>query len=59
VPDVLLRGAMIRPSTAAGDQYDAVSAAYFTAARSALTGQESGLKAVMQLDKNLRRILSD
>jgi trehalose/maltose transport system substrate-binding protein len=57
--DVLVEDAMIRPSTAAGDQYDAVSAAYFAAARRALTGQESGLKAVMQLDKNLRRILSE
>jgi trehalose/maltose transport system substrate-binding protein len=56
---VLADGAIIRPSSAAGARYDAISEAYFTAARSTLTGQQSGLKAITQLDKNLRRILSE
>jgi trehalose/maltose transport system substrate-binding protein len=57
--DVLLHGAMVRPSTAAGSRYDAVSTAYFKAARRTLISQETASNAVTQLDKSLRRILAE
>ena len=56
--DVLLDGAVTRPSTAAGARYDAVSIAYFTAVHQTLTGQKSAPIAVAELQKNLRHILS-
>jgi trehalose/maltose transport system substrate-binding protein len=59
VREALVNGAITRPSTAAGDRYDAVSAAYFGAARSALTGQEGAPEAVVGLDKKLHAILSN
>ena len=55
---VLLEGAVTRPSTAAGQQYDAVSEAYFTAVRQILTGQKSATVAVEELEKELQRILA-
>jgi trehalose/maltose transport system substrate-binding protein len=50
--NVLLEGLVTRPSTAAGTRYDAVSTAYFTAMRRALTGQESAATA----ERNSTRI---
>ena len=55
---VLLEGAVTRPSTAAGQQYDAISEAYFTAVRQILTGQEGATVAVEELEKELQRIIS-
>jgi trehalose/maltose transport system substrate-binding protein len=56
---VLLEGAATRPSTAAGPRYDAVSRAYFTAVRQALTGHESPAEAVKDLERQLQHILSE
>lgn len=56
---VLLEGAATRPSTAAGPRYDAVSRAYFTAARQVLTGHETPEEVVEHLQKRLRQILSE
>lgn len=55
---VLLEGAVTRPSTAAGQQYVAISEAYFTAVRKSLTGQKSATVAVEELEKELQRIVS-
>ncbi len=55
---VLLEGAVTRPSTAAGQQYDAVSVAYFTAVRQILTGQKGATVAVEELEKELPRIVA-
>jgi trehalose/maltose transport system substrate-binding protein len=55
--DVLLKGAVTRPSTVAGAHYDEVSKAYFTAVREALTGQISANSAVQELETELKRLL--
>ena len=57
--DVLLEGAVTRPSTAAGPRYDRVSTAYFTAVRQTLIGRKSAAIAVTELEKELRRIISE
>lgn len=57
--NVLLEGAATRPSTAAGPRYDAVSKAYFTAVRRALTSHESPAGTVEDLEKQLQHILSE
>jgi trehalose/maltose transport system substrate-binding protein len=56
--DALLDGAVTRPSTAAGSQYDRVSTAYFTAVRQTLIGQRSAVFAVTELEKELQRLTS-
>ena len=56
--DVLLKGAVTRPSTVAGSRYDEISKAYFTAVRQTLTGQESAGTAVQELEKELQSLVS-
>jgi trehalose/maltose transport system substrate-binding protein len=56
--EVLLNGAVTRPSTAAGRQYDRLSTAYFTAVRQTLIGQNSAAAAVTELEKELQRLTS-
>ncbi|SRR6266566_317193 len=53
--DVLLKGAVTRPSTAAGQQYDRLSTAYFSAVRQTLTGKKSADAAVTELESELLR----
>jgi len=54
--DVLLNGAVTRPSTAAGPQYDRLSTAYFTAVRQTLIGEKSADAAVTELESELHRL---
>ena len=54
--DVLLNGAVTRPSTAAGPQYDRLSTAYFTAVRQTLIGEKSADAAVTELERELHRL---
>ena len=54
--NVLLNGAVTRPSTTAGPQYNRVSAAYFTAVRQTLIGQKSAAAAVTELENELCRL---
>lgn len=56
--EVLLNGAVTRPSTAAGIRYDDVSRAYFTAVHETLTGQKSPATAVADLNENLKHIMA-
>ena len=56
--DVLVDGAVTRPSTAAGSQYDHVSTAYFTSVRQTLVGQKSAATAVTELERELQRLTS-
>jgi len=56
--DVLLEGAVTRPSTVAGSRYDEISRAYFTAVRQTLTGQKSADTAVQELEKQLEGLVS-
>jgi trehalose/maltose transport system substrate-binding protein len=57
--NVLLEGAVTRPSTIAGPRYDRVSTAYFTAVRQTLIGQKSALIAVTELEKEIQRITAE
>jgi trehalose/maltose transport system substrate-binding protein len=54
---VLLKGAVTRPSTAAGARYDKMSRLYFTAVRETLTNQQSAPAAVDGLEKELQRLV--
>jgi len=56
--DVLLEGAVTRPSTVAGSRYDEISRAYFTAVRQTLTGQKSAATKVQELEKELQALVS-
>jgi trehalose/maltose transport system substrate-binding protein len=56
--DVLLEGAVTRPSTVAGSRYDEISMAYFTAVRQILTGRKSAAPAVQELEKELQSLVS-
>jgi trehalose/maltose transport system substrate-binding protein len=56
--DVLLEGAVTRPSTVAGSRYDEISKAYFTAVRQTLTGQKGAAPAVQELEKELQTLVS-
>lgn len=56
--DVLLNGAVTRPSTAAGARYDDLSKAYFTAVRQTLTGQKSAGMAIQELEKEIQDLAS-
>jgi len=51
-----LNGAVTRPSTVAGPQYDRLSTAYFTAVRQTLIGKKSADTAVTELESELRRL---
>jgi len=53
---VLLNGAVTRPSTATGPQYDHLSTAYFTAVRQTLMGKKSADTAVTELEGELHRL---
>jgi trehalose/maltose transport system substrate-binding protein len=54
--DVLLIGAVTRPSTAAGPQYNRLSTVYFTAVRQTLIGEKSADGAVTELEGELHRL---
>jgi len=54
--NVLLNGAVTRPSTTAGPQYNRVSTAYFTAVRQTLIGQKSAAAAITELENELCRL---
>jgi trehalose/maltose transport system substrate-binding protein len=54
--NVLLNGAVTRPSTAAGAKYDRLSTAYFTAVRQTLIGEKSADAAVTELERELHRL---
>ena len=56
--DVLLKGAVTRPSTISGPRYDEISRAYFTAVRQTLTGQKTAGTAVQELEKQLEGFVS-
>jgi trehalose/maltose transport system substrate-binding protein len=49
-------GAIARPSTVTGKQYEHVSEAYFRALHSVLTGQKNAASAAADLEKELVRI---
>jgi trehalose/maltose transport system substrate-binding protein len=51
-----IEGAVTRPSTAAGPQYDRLSTAYFTAVRQTLIGEKSADAAVTELESELHRL---
>jgi trehalose/maltose transport system substrate-binding protein len=55
--EVVLAGAVTRPSTAAGARYDRVSTAYFTAVRQALVGQKKADVAVKELEQELQSLM--
>jgi hypothetical protein len=54
--NVLEAGAAIRPSTAAGPQYEKVSTLYFTAMREALLGRKTANDAVRELEEQLKSL---
>jgi trehalose/maltose transport system substrate-binding protein len=54
--NVLLNGAVRRPSTAAGPKYDRLSTAYFSAVRQTLIGEKSADAAVTELESELHRL---
>jgi len=54
--DVLVRGAVTRPSTIAGPEYDRLSTFYFTAVRQTLNGKKSAAVSVAELEKELHRL---
>lgn len=56
--NVLLNGAVTRPSTAAGAKYDRLSTAYFTAVRQTLIGEKSADAAVTELEFELHRLIT-
>ena len=55
--NILLDGAIARPSTITGDKYDAISAAYFTSLHDVLIRRMSAVSAVDELDRSLQGIL--
>jgi trehalose/maltose transport system substrate-binding protein len=55
--DVFAGGAVARPSTVTGEQYNEVSTIYFTEISRVLTGQQSGQQAVEQLESQLQSLL--
>src|SRR5712691_9493622 len=56
--DVLLKGAVTRPSTVAGSRYDEISKAYFTAVCQTLIRQKSAGTAVQELERELEDLVS-
>jgi trehalose/maltose transport system substrate-binding protein len=55
--NILLHGAIARPSTIVGDKYDRISAAFFTSVHNTLTGQMGAASAVDELDRSLKNTL--
>jgi ABC-type glycerol-3-phosphate transport system substrate-binding protein len=54
--NVLAAGAAVRPSTAAGPQYEKLSTLYFTAVRKALLGEKTADDAVRELEEQLPKV---
>jgi ABC-type glycerol-3-phosphate transport system substrate-binding protein len=54
--NVLEAGAAVRPSTAAGPQYEKLSTLYFTVMREALLGKKTADDAVRELEKQLPKV---
>ncbi|HXF63505.1 MAG TPA: ABC transporter substrate-binding protein [Caldilineaceae bacterium] len=55
--DVFAGGAVARPSTVTGEDYNQVSTIYFTEVNEVLTGQQSGQEAVEQIESQLQSLL--
>jgi len=56
--EVLVQGAITRPSTAAGEKYDAVSADYFSAVRRVLTGQQDAADDAQEFAGEVKRLMA-
>jgi trehalose/maltose transport system substrate-binding protein len=57
VRDVLVDGAITRPSTIAGSKYDGLSATFFTRVHEALTGRLPAVSAAERFNHDLKRLL--
>lgn len=55
--NILLHGAILRPSSATGETYGAISAAFFTSVHHTLTRKTSAVSAAEELDRSLELIL--
>lgn len=55
--EVFNGGAVARPSTVTGDQYNEVSTIYFTEVNKVLTGQQTGQEAVESIESQLSSLL--
>jgi len=55
--DVFAGGAVARPSTVTGEQYNEVSTIYFTEVSRVLTGQQTGQQAVEEIESQLQSLL--
>jgi trehalose/maltose transport system substrate-binding protein len=55
--DVFAGGAVARPSTITGEEYNVVSTIYFTEVSRVLTGQQSGEAAVASIESQLQGLL--
>ena len=55
--DVFAGGAVARPSTVTGEDYNQVSTIYFTEVNEVLTGQQTGQEAVEQIEAQLQSLL--
>jgi trehalose/maltose transport system substrate-binding protein len=55
---VLLQGAVTRPSTVSGARYDAVSRVYFTMIHEVLEGKIGASRGVDEIDAKLRQIMA-
>ncbi len=55
--DVFNGGAVARPSTATGEDYNQVSTIYFTEVNKVLTGQQTGQQAVESIESQLQGLL--
>ena len=55
--NILLDDAITRPSTIAGDKYDALSAAFFTSVHDALTRRMSAPSAAERVERDLETVL--
>jgi trehalose/maltose transport system substrate-binding protein len=55
--DVFAGGAVARPSTVTGEDYNQVSTIYFTEVNKVLTGQQTGQQAVESIEQQLQAIL--
>jgi trehalose/maltose transport system substrate-binding protein len=58
VRDILLQGAVPRPTVVAGRAYQDVAAAYITAVHSVLTGQAEPQPALAALEQQIQRLLA-
>jgi trehalose/maltose transport system substrate-binding protein len=55
--DVFAGGAVARPSTVTGEDYNQVSTIYFTEVNKVLTGQQTGQQAVESIEQQLQALL--